>query len=372
MLKSVKKHLNICKFVKEVSGSFKVLLALMLPMIIFAMGAAIDTAELYKARLNFQAAVDAGTLMAAKEYSKNGDADAAIKAGQDLFDLNMENLPSSPASISFNIDENTDCANTGITSTASLEHPVYFGAYRAWFGGSSGASPSNNTQSMASAATVMCGNDRLEIALVLDNSGSMGYNGKINTLRSAAADLVNTLYTTTANSTKVEPLRFSIVPFAATVNVGAGNRNATWMDNNGVSSIHNENLDWSQDPNAVKVGNIWRTLAGATLSRFTLYDNMNINWGGCVEARPDPYNTTDAEPTESNPDTMIVPSFAPDTPDDWSGRFDKVLVSSLGQQTCNLWQSRYRRGNLRVPRLCRRWTDGRWGPSPPSGLALQA
>ena len=370
MLKYIETRLSAKKFAKDERGAIKILMAFLLPVLLVGIGSAIDMAELYRARLNFQSAADAATLVAAKTYSKTSDSAAANLAGKALFQENMKNLPRGTGEINFNLANNPDCAEEGIVGTASLDYEVYFGIVRQWFGANPGGNgANNNSQRVSSNTTVKCGNDRLEIALVLDNSGSMGDNGKIGTLKTAAADLVNTLYNTTSGSAKIEPIRFSIVPFAATVNVGANNRNQPWMDKDGISPVHHENLNWELDPNAVKVGNIWRTLAGAALSRFTLYDNLNINWGGCVEARPDPYHTTDAEPNAGTPATMIVPTFAPDTPDNWTNQFDKIPVSAQDHETCNLWQDAgywwWGWYYERFPRRCRRWTDGRWSSRHP-------
>lgn len=56
-------------------------------------------------------------------------------------------------------------------------------------------------------------------------------------------------------------------------------------------------------------------------NRLHLYSKMTgVNWAGCVEARPAPYDVTDAPPSNGNPATLFVPSFAPDEPDEgvWS------------------------------------------------------
>ena len=92
----------------------------------------------------------------------------------------------------------------------------------------------------------------VEVALVLDNSGSMDYYGtgssqkRIDLLKSAAKDLVDKLAATAQIMKQVEkPVQFSVVPFAASVNVGSSNKNAAWMDTTGISPIHHENFDWS-------------------------------------------------------------------------------------------------------------------------------
>lgn len=140
----------------------------------------------------------------------------------------------------------------------------------------------------------------LEIALVLDNTGSMARAGsdgmsKMDALKKAATDLIGVLNPDTANPDAV----VSVVPFSGAVNVGTSNASQPWMDTQGASSIHWENF--------TSPGTSW-----GPMSRFDVFARMKASWGGCVEERPFPYTTTDDSPTSSKPDTLFVPALAPD------------------------------------------------------------
>lgn len=100
----------------------------------------------------------------------------------------------------------------------------------------------------------------MELALVLDVTGSMGCCGKIEALRQAATDLVEIVF---GGETRSDLLRVAVVPFSARVNIG------------------NHRRDW---------------LVAAERSRSP--------WRGCVEARFDPLALTDAPPA----DGLFVPS----------------------------------------------------------------
>ena len=119
--------------------------------------------------------------------------------------------------------------------------------------------------------------------------------------------------------------------------------------------MHHENFDWtSLNGGASNVGGIWYDQANNKLTRWWLYQQMQhiaswqdggteqqcrwrrrngscgawrtvdlpdipvtaqlTGWSGCVEARPHPYNGNDAVPTTAIPETLFVPSFAPDEP----------------------------------------------------------
>lgn len=141
-------------------------------------------------------------------------------------------------------------------------------------------------------SNVRKGQGSVEVALVVDNSGSMG-GQPIADLRTAATNLVNVLFAGYEGTDKV---KVGLIPFAASVNVGTLYKNAAWMDTGGLSPVHAENFAESR-------------------TRFELFQTMGVNWGGCVEARPAPHDVTDSTPTPATPETLFVPMFAPDEPD---------------------------------------------------------
>ena len=133
-----------------------------------------------------------------------------------------------------------------------------------------------------------------EVVLVLDNTGSMGWGGKIDALKLASTELVEIAY---GEDLTPELLKFGLVPFSSAVNVGADKLTSGWIDTTGASSYHSLNFSGS-------------------VNVFDLYDDLNNkSWNGCVQARPAPYDTTDATPTVTDGDTLWVPYFAPDEPD---------------------------------------------------------
>jgi Flp pilus assembly protein TadG len=135
----------------------------------------------------------------------------------------------------------------------------------------------------------------LEIALVLDNTGSMGSNGKIQALKSSTNELIGILF---GDQNAPSHLKMSLVPFSQTVKVDTVSFLANgYMDINGQSSSARLNFDNNKYAFAV-----WATM-------------NNKSWGGCVEARPNGYEETDDEPSAGSPNTRFVPYFEPDGPD---------------------------------------------------------
>jgi len=141
-------------------------------------------------------------------------------------------------------------------------------------------------------ATAIRKENKLEVALVLDTTGSMS-GTKIQNLRTAARGFVDILF---SQDDAAEYVKVGLVPFAAAVRVNVPS-DTWWLDTSGASSVHGENLD----------------LGGKTL--FELYEDIGETWEGCLRARPAPYDTTDAAPNDGNPHTLWVPFFAPDEPD---------------------------------------------------------
>ncbi|RPI38767.1 MAG: VWA domain-containing protein [Hyphomicrobiaceae bacterium] len=123
----------------------------------------------------------------------------------------------------------------------------------------------------ASSATVAKGNGSVEVALVLDNSGSMA-GQPIADLRVAAQNLTSVLYAGYEGTDKV---RVGIVPFAGSVNVGSAHQAASWLDSAGLSPTHYENFAEQR-------------------TRFQLFTQLGVQWGGCVEVRPSQARMTSA------------------------------------------------------------------------------
>ncbi len=137
----------------------------------------------------------------------------------------------------------------------------------------------------------------LEVVMVLDNTGSMGSYGKLSALKTAADDLVDILY---GEETSSENLKIGLVPFAAAVNVGTDYEDSGWIDTTGASSVNG--LNFRNGKHAMQIYGFV----------------TNKSWNGCVEARPTPYDIQDTAPDVAIGDTLWVPYFAPDEPDNGS------------------------------------------------------
>ena len=145
--------------------------------------------------------------------------------------------------------------------------------------------------------------NKLEVVMVLDNSGSMA-GSKLHALKDAANTLVDILFGTDTVSDKV---KVGLVPFTAAVNVNVPS-NTPWLDSNKpIPALLNSLL-----------------FLPSLTSGFTVLGVMNggiaANWRGCVRSRynllglGDPLDTTDAPPDPLNPQTLFSAYFNPFRP----------------------------------------------------------
>ena len=201
----------------------------------------------------------------------------------------------------------------------------------------------------------------IEVALVLDNTGSMAND--MQSLRNAATNLASDLLSLDGDTVKV-----ALVPFVAQVNIGNEASHMAWMDQAGTAPYNGELLEdrsiayrnrttsgsgntGSECQNIATTPSgypgpyqiTWRRGSGGSggstsrcyawtpddgINYFQLFNRLtNETWKGCVEARPEPYDITDAAPVTNNPATMFVPFFWLDTVDSYSNSY---LTDSIG------------------------------------------
>ncbi|WP_339748027.1 pilus assembly protein TadG-related protein [uncultured Maricaulis sp.] len=168
---------------------------------------------------------------------------------------------------------------------------------------------------------------RIELAMVLDNTGSMG-GSKIRGLRDAAHLLSEILF---EGANDPGDVKIGLVPFAATVNVGTGFARDWWLDPDATAPIH---AQWAGGDQSTEVctgrGNKRRcTTTTIHPNHWDLFDDLrNTSWGGCVEARALPMDIDDTAPSIGRPETLFTPYFAPDEPD-LSGYSNSYLSDDL-------------------------------------------
>lgn len=295
------------KFLRDRRANVLPMFAIATVPLIVAAGGVVDYTNAFNQRTVVQDAMDAAALAAGKKVSL-----LTTEEIQDLADQYfLANI--TPDKVTNVPDLDTSVGGSTVDIDTQLHVPTYFlgliGLDEFVF-------------DLHSQVTVAMGT--LEVAFVLDNSGSMcagcdtagqaNTSSKIGTLRTAASALVDTLFKLGESSTKPDPVKIAIVPFAGSVNIDPANRNSGWMDTTGVNPYHGENFEAASGSPPVSTNS-------PAVNVFNLYDAMSgsdFEWKGCVEERPAPYDVQDDEASVSTPATMFVPTFAPDEPDAWT------------------------------------------------------
>jgi uncharacterized protein YegL len=126
-------------------------------------------------------------------------------------------------------------------------------------------------------AEVTWGIKKLEVALALDNTGSMASSNKMTELKAASHNLLTTLENAAKNPGDV---KVAIIPFAVQVNVGTTNVNASWIKWG----------DWEDDN---------RNCTGSGQNQVCTA-KPHSDWNGCVEDRDQDHDTQDSAPTSNS------------------------------------------------------------------------
>lgn len=354
------------KFLRNTSGNIAPIAALMLVPIVVTAGAAVDYANFTNVRSDIQNAIDAASVATAKEMTEYTppegltdpdairehmiDTLAAYAATYAKANINPNTSPDS-YEISFNlVADPDDPTNEQIEVTSSLNYKTIFGGIGITDNMDSNLGTSIETDLTA---RVALGNQTVEIALVLDNSGSMAFKSgdispaqpvpapqgqrRINVLEEEAQKLVDEIYNAAAGSQLPKPVQFSLVPFSTSVNVGnldhENHKNGNnFLDKKGYAPSHNENFDWLNTYRAKSGESVTKGPGGSAilnksngssqyLTRFDVFDMMNTEWEGCVEMRPWPHNVRDtygnanAAYKTNRAKKLFVPYLVPDAPD---------------------------------------------------------
>lgn len=281
------------RFRRDEGGAFLVLFGIMALVLVATSGAVVDFTRIEQARTKAQNALDAAALGLQPHVFDTSPAWTSADFIREADNLLEERLGDS--TITAEVTSATiNVRNGQLILNAWIDVPTAFVAI---------LGITQVRAGLLSEATRKRLN--LEVAMVLDNSGSMSSYSRMTELKKAAKNATDILFD---NQPTLPNVFVSIVPFTQYVNVGTANRTASWMSQTGASSISHLNFD--DDDNEA-------TPFTSTVNRWTLFDGFNnAPWEGCVEARVTPFDTQDTVPDNSVPDTMFQPLFAPDSPVD--------------------------------------------------------
>ncbi len=285
------------------SGATGIIFGLSLIPAMLMVGAAIDYTRYETMRSALHDATDTAALSVASHLSATTTITQATAQAKNIINAQpkLSSATVSPAVIPADLSK--VCITSQITVESSFMKLAHVGS----------GSPA--VTSCAATAAGVDPNTTYEIALVVDNSGSMtettNSTTKIAALKTAANSFVNTMFTKAPNRVK-----FSVTPFSGAVvavdPTVASNRTLSWIDVNGNNSQH-----W-----VAFGGKTAATTAGFT-SRYDIFTklkqrNSSMDWRGCFEALAYPKNVQDVTISTGDAETLFVPYLAPDEPSGYS------------------------------------------------------
>lgn len=248
------------RFGKDQKGTTAVVFSLTLLPILAIAGAALDYSRASSARASLQKATDATALALVR--------DAGTLSDTQLRDLGQKVMDSMLAD-----ERNAVIDPIRIVKSGKTIRVIASGEVKTTMMGILGFDEMKiNAQAESSWS-----NKKIELALVLDNTGSMndvvGGRRKLDELKRSSADLLRTLNQAAPDS---ETIKVSIVPFDTMVRVDpAANRTASWV-------------------------------------RFTS-PAQQAAWRGYIMDRDAPYNTNDTAPSLATPETLFPANSRNDT-----------------------------------------------------------
>jgi Flp pilus assembly protein TadG len=256
---------DLSKFRKARGANVLMTFALSTLPIIGFVGMAVDYSRGNSAKAAIQAAIDSTALMLSKDAPNLTTSQLSQKANDYFLAL-------------FNRTEVTNLVITPIFSTpqqgnfklevnVSGQVPT---AFMRVFG--------QDHMTLTVYSQVLWGIKKLELALALDNTGSMAQSSKMTNLKSAAHSLLSIL----KNAAKTDgDIKVAIIPFDTTVRIGTSYKDQPWFD-----------VDSALDCNG------WLPGTGCNSTNWKNY------WKGCVRDRAYPYDVQDNPPTAAVPATL--------------------------------------------------------------------
>jgi Flp pilus assembly protein TadG len=263
------------------AGNVMLTFALTLLPLVGFVGAAVDYSRGNSAKAAMQQAIDATGLILSKDASTmlqtalNDKAQAVFTTlinRPEIANIVVTPVLTNPTEGTFLLDVSaTGMVDTTFTKILGKEH----------------LDLSVNTQ-------IRWGMKKLELALGLDNTGSMGSSSKMTELKKALLNIkgqngatADGLLQTLKNAAKqAGDVRISVIPFDTTVKIGTSYKNDTWIDWTEAFGTCNKTLS------SPKTKTRCLAISGGAWTA----DNNKNNWNGCVIDRNQNNDAADTLP----------------------------------------------------------------------------
>ena len=285
------------RFLRSSDGNVAIFAALLAVPLLIGAGLAMDYATVSRVNHELQGALDTAALAVARE----GKAMTDDRARQVVAQFVSANFNGTVDGVTVN--RSAYSVKVSATVTPALAFSGLLG---------------NNIWQVTNDSTAEYAPAKFEIALALDQTGSMA-GAKLAAMKDAVNTMVEAM---SLQVTDPAALKIGVVPYATFVNVGP--QYGPSFDKKGKVD-KKTGADWLDIEGKVKTDQIELP---DNLSRFEVYEALGRKWPGCVETRmptkKGEYDVMDIEATSKDKDSLFVPTFSIDEPDDtWPDGFPK-------------------------------------------------
>jgi len=243
------------RFRRDQRGNVLVMAGFLTVPVIGIVGVTVDYSRASNARQALSSAIDSASLMAARDAQKLSDAQLRDRIDSWIRD----NLPASAKSefTGATVLIDRTARTIKISANANVETTI-------------GRVLGPQYIPVASDSQSTWGTNKIELALVLDNTGSMSNSDKMTNLKVASKDLINIMKDA---AIETDQIRISIVPFNTQVRIARSFKDESWM-----------RYGLTRQTNCGKKGCTTQTMTKTIWAQST---------EGCIADRDPNYDTTD-------------------------------------------------------------------------------
>ncbi len=269
----------IAAFVRARDGNVATTFAIVLVPVMAATGAAVDYSRANAVKADLQAALDSTALLLSKEAAT--DTNDVLQANALAYFKATYNQPTTN-NITVSASYSAAAGSTLVVNGSVSVPTTFMGIF------------GYDAITVSSSSTTQWGTSRLRVALVLDNTGSMSWDGKMDALKTATKSMLSQLKNAVTTDGDVY---VSVVPFAKDVNLDNANHAADWIDwtewdaSNGSCSGYKNYYGYGSP----------KTRSSCQAYSGTWNSNNHTTWNGCVVDRGDT-----SGPSSGDYDTNVI------------------------------------------------------------------
>lgn len=241
------------RFRQDQRGNFLMMFGLALVPLMGVVGVAVDYSRASNARQALNSAIDSAALMAARDAQKLTDAQVTARVNAWIRD----NLPADVREQFSAATVTIDRTARTIKVTAQANVPTTIARVLG-----------NDQIPVASNSQSTWGTNKIELALVLDNTGSMSSSGKMTALKQASKDLIQIMKDASLDP---DQIKISIVPFNTQVRIDRGLKDEQWI-RYGMTRKINCNSSGKNCTTETLTKSVWAQSHGCIADRDQNYD----------------------------------------------------------------------------------------------------